>query len=98
MITDFDAENKVLRLKPGSKLTAVTSPELEKLLKDRLFEARKLIVDMSDTEYVSSAGLRVLLWAHKIMLDKDGMVIVGVNEVVREILDITGFSDIFNIE
>ena len=80
------------------RLDTVTSPELEGALKGCVDEAQSLTLDFSGLEYISSAGLRVLLSAQKRMSGKDGMKIVHVNETVMEIFDVTGFADILTIE
>ena len=56
------------------------------------------MLDFSGLDYISSAGLRVLLSAHKIMAPKGGMTITHVNEIVQEVFDVTGFADILTIE
>lgn len=75
-----------------------TAPHFEIELKKSLADAEKLVLDFSDLEYLSSAGLRVLLAAHKVMYTRGGMIIRNVNETVAEIFDVTGFSDILTIE
>lgn len=80
------------------RLDTMTAPELEKELNASLDAANALTLDLTNLEYISSAGLRVLLTAHKAMSAKGGMKIVNVNEIVREVLDVTGFSDILTIE
>ncbi len=80
------------------RLDTMTSPELEAELKNSLDDAEDLILDFSKLEYISSAGLRVLLSAHKVMSRKGGLTIKNVNEIVREVFDVTGFADILNIE
>ncbi len=60
--------------------------------------AERLVLDFSKLEYISSAGLRVLLAAHKTMSGKGGMKIIHANEIVREVFDVTGFSDILTVE
>ena len=80
------------------RLDTVTSPELEKELKDSLEAAETLTLDFSKLEYISSAGLRVLLSAHKTMSKKGGMKITNVNEIVKEVFEVTGFADILTIE
>ena len=87
-----------LTLAPEGRLDTMTSPELEKELNASLEGADTLMLDFSRLDYISSAGLRVLLSAHKTMAGKGGMVIRNVNEIVREVLDVTGFSDILTIE
>lgn len=79
------------------RLDTVTAPELEATLKETMTDAETLTLDFSKLEYISSAGLRVLLSAHKVMSRKGGMIIANVNEIVREVFDVTGFSDILNI-
>ena len=76
----------------------MTAPELEKELNASLDAADTLTLDFADLAYISSAGLRVLLSAHKAMSSKGGMTVTNVNEIVREVFDVTGFVDILNIE
>ena len=80
------------------RLDTTTSPELEAELKTSLDSADSLIFDMSKLDYISSAGLRVLLSAQKIMSRKGGMKVTHVNEIVQEVFEVTGFSDILTIE
>ena len=80
------------------RLDTVTAPELEKELNDSLDAASALTLDLTKLEYISSAGLRVLLSAHKIMSRKGGMKITNVNEIVKEVFEVTGFADILTIE
>ena len=76
----------------------MTSPELEAELNDSLKNADSLVLNFSKLDYISSAGLRVLLSAHKAMSTKGGMKVINVNEIVREVFDVTGFADILTIE
>ncbi|MBR2824038.1 MAG: STAS domain-containing protein [Clostridia bacterium] len=80
------------------RLDTMTAPELEAELKNSLDSADSLTLNFSKLDYISSAGLRVLLSAHKIMAGKGGMKITGVNEIVQEVFDVTGFADILTIE
>ena len=80
------------------RLDTTTAPELEKELEDSVNAANELTLDLEKLDYISSAGLRVLLSAHKIMSRKGGMNVVNPNEIVNEVFDVTGFSDILNIE
>ena len=97
---------KITRNKDGTDLTialegrldTTTAPELEKELQASLDGATELTLDFSALEYISSAGLRVLLSAHKAMSRKGGMKVTHVNEIVSEVFDVTGFSDILTIE
>ena len=80
------------------RLDTTTAPDLEKDLKASLDGVNTLILDFSKLDYISSAGLRVLLSAHKTMNAKGGMKVTNVNEIVNEVFEVTGFSDILNIE
>ena len=80
------------------RLDTTTAPELDKELKDSLGGATELTLDFSKLDYISSAGLRVLLQAHKTMAGKGGMKVTNVNEIVGEVFDVTGFADILTIE
>ena len=80
------------------QLDTVTSPELEAELARSLGGAQTLTLDLAALEYISSAGLRVLLGAHKEMSAKGGLRLIHVSEIVREVLEITGLTDILTIE
>lgn len=80
------------------RLDTATSPELEKELGE-LDGVRELVLDLTALEYISSAGLRILLAAHKKMEKQDGRLVVrGANPSVREVFTLTGFMDILHIE
>ena len=91
-------EEKVLNVKVEGRLDTATAPELEEELAEALDEAEELVFDLEGLEYMSSAGLRILLATQKKMAQKGGMKVVNVNDVIKEIFDITGFSDILTIE
>ena len=80
------------------RLETTTAPELEAVVKSELAGVASLIFDLTKLEYISSAGLRVLLSAQKIMNAQGAMKIRGANEIVTEIFEITGFSDILTLE
>ena len=90
----------------GSKLTValegrldtVTAPQLEGDLRSSVNGVTELVFDLEKLDYVSSAGLRVLLSAQKVMKRQGEMVITNVKPEIMEIFDVTGFSDILNIE
>ena len=79
------------------RLDTVTAPELEKEMKASLEGVSELTMDFGKLEYISSAGLRVLLSAQKIMNKQGEMKILNVNETIMEIFEVTGFSDILTI-
>lgn len=91
-------ENGVVSVALEGRLDTATAPELEQALMESLDGATKLTLDFANLEYVSSAGLRVLLAAQKIMGKQGEMKLIHVNEAVMEIFDVTGFSDILTIE
>ena len=80
------------------RLDTTTAPELEKELKDSLDGVTRLVIDMAALEYISSAGLRVLLSSQKIMNRQGAMEVTHVNETIMEIFEVTGFSDILTIK
>ena len=80
------------------RLDTMTAPELEAELQKDMDGADSLVMDFSKLDYISSAGLRVLLSAHKAMSAKSGMKVTNVNEIVREVFEVTGFADILTIE
>ena len=89
---------KALEIALEGRLDTMTAPELENELHASLENADSLVLDFAKLNYISSAGLRVLLSAHKTMSGKGGMKVINVNEIVREVFDVTGFSDILTIE
>lgn len=80
------------------RLDTTTSPELETVLNDSLDGVTALVFDFEKLDYISSAGLRVLLSAQKLMNRQGTMKILHVGEVIQEIFEVTGFSDILTIE
>ena len=80
------------------RLDTTTAPELEKELKASLDGVTTLVIDMTALDYISSAGLRVLLSAQKTMNKQGEMRVVHVGETIMEIFEVTGFSDILIIE
>lgn len=88
----------VVTLKTVGRLDTATAPELETAVDDCAADIGELILDCSALEYVSSAGLRVILKAQKMMNARGCMKLIGVNETIMEVFDITGFADILTIE
>ena len=80
------------------RLDTVTAPELEAELKASLGGVNSLVFDFIKLDYISSAGLRVLLSAQKTMNNQGKMKVINVNETIEEIFDVTGFSDILTVE
>lgn len=82
----------------SGSLDTMTAPTLEKAVDESLGGVTKLIFDFAKLEYVSSAGLRILLRCHKIMAKQGSMVVRNVNKDVMDIFEVTGFSSILTIE
>ncbi len=82
----------------SGRLDTTTAPELEKIIKSELDGVTDLTFDFSELDYISSAGLRILLAAQKTMNAQGTMKVTGINEIISEIFDVTGFSDILTIE
>ena len=82
----------------SGRLDTMTTPELEKEMEKILPEAERLTLDFAGLEYISSAGLRLLLKAQKEMSKKGGMKLVNVNAEIAEIFEITGFSEFLTVE
>lgn len=80
------------------RLDTTTAPQLEAELKQNISGVEKLVLNFAALEYLSSAGLRVLLAAQKVMNKQGEMIIRNVNETIAEIFEVTGFSDILTIE
>ena len=86
-----------LTVKVSGRLDTTTAPDLESELKGSLDGVTALIMNFEGLEYISSAGLRVLLMAQKTMNKQGTMEVTGVNETIYEIFEVTGFSDILTI-
>lgn len=93
---NIENQKAVLILK--GKLDTTTAPELDKTINEIISDIKELVFDFADLEYISSAGLRVLLSAQKAMNARGEMKLKNVGETVMEIFDVTGFSDILTIE
>lgn len=92
----LNEKNLVIELE--GRLDTTTAPQLEEELKNSLAGVTDLIIDLSKMEYISSAGLRVLLSAFKTMRNKGKMKVTNANELVKEVFEVTGFSDFLPIE
>ncbi|MCI2055606.1 MAG: STAS domain-containing protein [Oscillibacter sp.] len=82
----------------AGRLDTSTAPQLEAELKTSLNGVTSLVMDFTELEYISSAGLRVLLSAQKVMNKQGKMVIRHANETIMEVFEVTGFTDILTIE
>ena len=80
------------------RLDTMTAPELENDLKPALDGVKELTFDMAKLDYISSAGIRIILAFQKIMSKQGSMKIINANEMVMEIFEVTGFSEVLKIE
>lgn len=98
MTINTKAQGDELEIALSGRLDTITAPQLEAELKRSIDGVATLIMDFSQLEYLSSAGLRVLLAAQKVMNRQGTMVIRNVNDTIMEVFEITGFADILTIE
>ena len=91
-----NAAQTVIRI--DGRLDTITAPNLDKAINEELGDTKNLILDMQNLEYISSAGLRVLLGAQKKMQKIGSMKVVNVCQAVMEVFEMTGFADILLIE
>lgn len=90
-------ENTSAAIRLEGRLDTATAPELENVLKGALDGITDLTLDFEKLEYISSAGLRVLLGAQKTMNAQGAMRVANINEIVAEIFEVTGFADFLTI-
>ena len=96
---------KITKSQNGNNLTVAlegrldtnTAPELESVLKNSLDGITELTIDMAALDYLSSAGLRILLGAQKTMNKQGSMKVTNVNDTIMEIFEVTGFVDILTV-
>ena len=93
-----NTEGKILNIALEGRLDTTTAPQLEAELKQSIGDNNELNLDFAKLEYISSAGLRVLLAAQKVMNKQGKMVIRNVNDVISEVFEVTGFADILTVE
>ena len=98
MTIDKQINGNELTLSLTGRLDTTTAPELEAVIKENITGVTNLVMDFAGLEYLSSAGLRVILSAQKTMNKQGEMVIRNVNETINEVFEITGFIDILTIE
>ena len=97
MTINKELNGNALAIVLEGRLDTITAPELEAALNESLDGVQALSFDFAKLEYISSAGLRVLLAAQKRMNKQGTMVVSNVNETIMEIFEVTGFNDILTI-
>ena len=98
MTVSKQIDGSKMTVEVAGRLDTTTAPQLEEEFKSSLDNVNDLVLDLSGLEYISSAGLRVLLASQKVMNTKGSMKVTGVSDVVMEIFEVTGFTDILTIE
>ena len=93
----INKDNEKLTVEVSGRLDTLTAPEFESKVEPQLPGIKELVVDLKDLEYISSAGLRVLMDFVKIMQDQGEMKVINPNEVVMDVFSLTGFDSILNI-
>ena len=93
----INKDNEKLTVEVSGRLDTLTAPEFESKVEPQLPGIKELVVDLKDLEYISSAGLRVLMGFVKIMQAQGEMKVINPNEVVMDVFSLTGFDSILNI-
>lgn len=99
MNIDAQREGKTLTVRPEGRIDTVTAPTFQQWLEAELGDADRLVIDFSKVNYISSAGLRVLLAYAQEMEDRNGSIkAVGVNDLIHKAFQLTGFLEILNVD
>ena len=99
MKTNIEVNGTSMTIAIEGRLDTLTAPELEAKLKDyQMGELMEIVLDCSQLEYISSAGLRVLLEAYKSLKMGGVLRVVNANDITKKVFEVTGFESIFNIE
>lgn len=98
MTIDRKHDGSTYCLTVSGRVDTLTAPELDKAIKEELGTSSALVIDLADLDYISSAGLRVLLAAQKVMSRLGTMTIRNVKPAVMDVFEVTGFSSILTIE
>ena len=98
LVIEKNVDNDRLTVSLKGRLDTTTAPSLEAEFKSSLSGVTELIIDLKELVYISSAGLRVLLSAQKVMNKQGKMVVKNSSDDVRDVFDVTGFIDILNVE
>lgn len=91
-------EGKKLTVNVSGRIDTTTAPQFSDFLKEQLPGVEELVIDLKEVDYISSAGLRAILFAQKIMNSQGSMVVTNVNSDIMETFELTGFTEILNIK
>ena len=99
MEVKFNKQDSSLTVMISGNIDTVTAPELDSKLQENISNVKDLVLDFAAVDYISSAGLRVILMANQQMEDVDGnLTVKNVNEDVRDVFEMTGFDSLLNLE
>ena len=99
MEVKFNKQDSTLTVAISGNIDTVTAPELDSKLQENISDVKDLVLDFAAVDYISSAGLRVILMANQQMEDVDGnLTVKNVNEDVRDVFEMTGFDSLLNLE
>lgn len=98
MTINVNKDGEKLVLSPEGRIDTVTAPEFSKVIDENIEGVKELVIDFEKLEYISSAGLRVLLTTQKNMSKVGSMKLIHVSDVIMDVFNITGFVDILTIE
>ena len=99
MEVKFNKQDSTLTVVISGNIDTVTAPQLESQLQENISDVKDLVLDFAAVDYISSAGLRVILMTNQLMEDVDGnMTVKNVNEDVRDVFEMTGFDSLLNLE
>ena len=99
MEVKFNKQDSNLTVVISGNIDTVTAPELDAKLQENIAGVKDLVLDFAAVDYISSAGLRVILMINQLMEDVDGnMTVKNVNEDVRDVFEMTGFDSLLNLE
>lgn len=98
MKVDFKTQNNILIIKVNGSIDSNTAPEIQEKIFEASADSKNVIIDLSEVDFVSSAGLRVILMIYRQIKSKDGkVVLVGVSEEIRDVMTVTGFANFFEM-
>ena len=99
MEVKFNKQDSHLTVIISGNIDTVTAPELDAKLQENIAGVKDIVLDFAAVDYISSAGLRVILMTNQLMEDVDGnMTVKNVNEDVRDVFEMTGFDSLLNLE
>ncbi len=97
MVVQKERQGSTVTFNVSGELDTLSAPELEKAMAPELETADKVVLDLTDLQYISSSGIRVLLGAHKKLMGRGEMIILNPRAEIMEVFELTGLADVFDI-